>query len=85
MSKKLYRSNENKVFAGIFGGLGEYFDIDPVLFRIIWVFVTIFSGIVPGLVVYIIAIFVMPARRAPVARDAGWHEETAQKDTADKQ
>ena len=29
--KRLYRSNDNKVFGGILGGLGEYFDVDPVL------------------------------------------------------
>ncbi|MBP6946187.1 MAG: PspC domain-containing protein [Candidatus Pacebacteria bacterium] len=58
--KHLYKSNANKVFAGICGGLGEYFDIDPVLLRLIWVLVVIFTGVVPGIVAYIIATFIIP-------------------------
>jgi len=59
-TKRLFRSEKNRVFAGICGGLGEYFKIDPVLLRIIWLFVVIFTGIFPGVVAYIIAIFVIP-------------------------
>jgi len=59
-SKKLYRNTTNKVFAGICGGLGEYFDIDPVLIRLIWLLIVVFTGIFPGAVVYIIAIFIIP-------------------------
>ncbi|MCW9054398.1 MAG: PspC domain-containing protein [Candidatus Pacebacteria bacterium] len=60
--KQLYRSAENKIFAGIFGGLGEHFDIDPTLLRLVWVVVTVFSGIVPGLLIYVIALFIVPQR-----------------------
>lgn len=57
--KQLKRSRRNKVFAGICGGFGEYFDIDPVIIRIITVVLTLFTG---GalLIVYIIALFVIP-------------------------
>ena len=58
--KKMYRSSDNKIFAGIIGGLGEYFKIDPVLLRLVWVFVLIFTGVVPGLIVYAMALFVVP-------------------------
>ena len=58
--KKLYRSEQNKVFAGIIGGMGEYFDIDPVLLRVIWVLILIATGVVPGLVAYVIALFIVP-------------------------
>lgn len=61
--KKLYRSEHNKVFAGICGGLGEYFDIDPTVLRLIWVLVVIFTGLVPGVLAYIIAYFVVSPRR----------------------
>lgn len=61
-TKKLYRSNTNKVFAGICGGLGEYFGIDPVPLRLVWLLVVIFSGVVPGLIAYILAIFIIPKR-----------------------
>ena len=60
--KRLYRSDTNKVFAGICGGVGEYFDIDPTLVRVIWLLVTIFTGFFPGVLAYIIAAFVIPLR-----------------------
>lgn len=60
--KKIYRSNTNYVWKGIFGGLGEYFNIDPVLFRIIFIFFVLATGIVPGLFTYIIAIFIIPKK-----------------------
>ncbi len=59
-NKRLYRSETNKVFAGICGGLGEYFEIDPVLIRLVWLLVVVFTGIVPGLLTYIIAIYIIP-------------------------
>lgn len=58
--KRLYRSRTNKVFAGICGGLGEYLDIDPVALRLVWVIATVFTGIVPGILAYFIAIFIVP-------------------------
>jgi len=62
MAKRLYRSEKNKIFAGILGGLGEYVDVDPVLLRVIWVFILIFTGIVPGLIVYVITVFIVPRK-----------------------
>ena len=56
--KRLYRSRKNKVFAGICGGLGEYFDIDPVIIRVITAVLTLFTGV--PLIIYIVAIFVIP-------------------------
>lgn len=58
--KKLYRSQTERVFAGICGGLSEYFDMDVTLIRLIWLLVVIFTGIFPGVIVYIIAIFIIP-------------------------
>ena len=60
MKKRLYRSQENKVFAGVMGGLGEYFDVDPVVLRLLWLFIVIFTGVVPGVIVYLFAIFIIP-------------------------
>ena len=62
--KRLYRSKKNKVFAGICGGVGEYFNVDPVLIRLIWVLVVIFTGFFPGVLAYIIAIFIVPEKRS---------------------
>lgn len=60
--KRLFRSDKNKVFAGICGGIGEYAGVDPVLFRLIWVLATAFTGIVPGLIAYIVSIFIIPKK-----------------------
>ena len=60
--KKLYRSQDNKVFAGIVGGLGEYFNIDPVLLRVVWLLLTVFTGFLPGAIVYITSVFVVPQK-----------------------
>lgn len=61
MSKKvLYRSSTDKKFAGVCGGLAEYFDVDPALMRLVWVLFIVFTGFVPGLIAYIVAAMVMP-------------------------
>lgn len=58
--KKLYRSRTNRIFGGILGGLGEYFEVDPVVLRLAWLFFMIFTGLVPGFIFYILALFVVP-------------------------
>lgn len=58
--KKLYRSKTNVIFSGLIGGLGEYFNIDPSLLRLIWILVVVFTGIIPGLVAYILASIIIP-------------------------
>ncbi len=60
--KKLYKSKNNKVFTGVIGGLGEYFEIDPVIIRLFWVMIVIATGFFPGLIAYIIAILIVPER-----------------------
>lgn len=58
MTKKLYRSEKDKIVAGVCGGLGDYFDLDPTIIRIIFVILTIWGGV--GILLYIIGIIVMP-------------------------
>ena len=60
--KKLYRSKENKVLAGVIGGIGEYFDIDPVVLRIIWILLVVFTAFAPGIIAYFFAVLIMPKR-----------------------
>lgn len=60
MKKRLTRSSTNKIWGGLFGGLGEYLDTDPVIFRAGYLMITIFSGIIPGVIAYILALFVVP-------------------------
>jgi len=56
--KRLYRSRTDSVFFGVCGGLGEYFEVDSTIIRIIFVILTIWGGV--GVLLYIIAILVMP-------------------------
>ena len=53
---------------GVCGGVGEYFDVDPVLIRLIYLMATAFTGFVPGIFAYIIAMFVVP--EAPKASES---------------
>ena len=58
--KKLYRSKKNRMIAGICGGIGEYFDIDPTLVRVIYIVVSVFSIAFPGILVYLILWVIIP-------------------------
>lgn len=57
MEKKLRKSAVNKKIAGVCGGLGEYFNIDPVLFRALFVILFICAG--SGILAYLILALVM--------------------------
>lgn len=59
MKKRLYKSETNKILTGTCGGLGEYFNIDPTIVRLIFVIGTFFNGF--GVLVYIVAALIMPS------------------------
>jgi phage shock protein C len=59
-TKRLYRSNTGRVFSGLLAGIGEYFDTDPVVIRLIFILATAFTGFGPGLVAYIVGSIVVP-------------------------
>ena len=58
METRLYRSATNKIIGGVCGGLGEYFDVDPVLVRVITVLLFLATGF--GILAYIIAWIIIP-------------------------
>ncbi len=58
-AKKIYRKSTDAVIGGVCAGLGEYFNIDKVLIRLIWALAVILGGV--GLLAYIIAWIVIPA------------------------
>lgn len=62
MTKKLYRSNNDKVFGGVCGGIAEYFEIDAVIIRIIFVLSVFFLFQGWGVLVYIIMLIIIPKR-----------------------
>ncbi len=56
--KKLYRSYDNRFIAGICGGIGEYFDIDPTIVRLIAVIFVFVWGF--GIILYLLAWIIIP-------------------------
>ena len=58
--RHLTRSAKHKMIAGVCGGLSEYFVLDPTLVRVAYVIVSIISAAFPGILAYIILMFVMP-------------------------
>ncbi len=62
-AKKMYRTVNNKVIAGVAGGLSEYFDVDVVIFRLLFVLLLLFGG--GGLLAYIVMWIVIPAKPIP--------------------
>ena len=61
MQKKLYRTENNKMLAGVCGGIGEYFNVDPTLIRLAWAILSIPTAFFGGLVLYIIAAVIIPS------------------------
>lgn len=57
--KRLYRSNSNKVFSGVCGGFGDYFNVDPVIVRLLWVVGTFVSAGL-GFWGYVLASVIIP-------------------------
>lgn len=64
-ANRLYKSEKDKIIAGVLGGLGEYFDTDPTLLRLGFLVVTIFTGFVPGIVLYLLAALIIPRKPKP--------------------
>ncbi|MDB1561465.1 PspC domain-containing protein [Pediococcus pentosaceus] len=62
MRNKLYKSRNDKVLSGVIGGFAEAYYFDTTLLRIIYTAVTLFTGFFPGLILYIVAMMVMPER-----------------------
>ena len=58
--KKLYRSRSNTMISGVCGGLAEYIGMDPTVVRLLYVLLSLFSAAFPGLILYIIAMFIIP-------------------------
>ncbi len=61
---RLYRSQEDSVIGGVCGGLGNLLNVDPILFRILFVLACIFGG--SGLIVYIVLWIVIPLEETPI-------------------
>jgi phage shock protein PspC (stress-responsive transcriptional regulator) len=59
MAERLYRSRKSKILGGVCGGIADYFRVDPVIVRILWIVLCLFSlGI--GIIVYLVCWVIIP-------------------------
>jgi len=65
--KRIYRSKNDRIVAGVCGGFAEYFGIDSTLVRLIWIFFTIFGGI--GILGYIFSIILISENENPKSNE----------------
>lgn len=63
--KRLFLSRTDKKVFGVCGGIAEYFETDPTLIRLGWIVMTIITGIVPGIIAYLVAAMVVPSQAIP--------------------
>jgi phage shock protein C len=56
--KRLYRSRQERMIAGVCGGLGEYLTIDPTIIRLLFAMTFFFGG--TGIIVYLVMMMVVP-------------------------
>jgi phage shock protein C len=67
-NKRLFRSQKNSVIGGVCGGLGNYFDTDPIIFRAL--FVITFFAVGSGILVYIVLWIITPLESVPFFKPA---------------
>lgn len=58
--KKLYRSYDNRIIAGVCGGVAEYLNLDPTIIRLIWILLSFGFGF--GILAYLLAVIIVPKR-----------------------
>lgn len=56
--KRLCRSNNNKMIAGVCGGIAEYINLDPTIIRLLWAIFCLAGG--TGVIAYIAAAIIIP-------------------------
>jgi phage shock protein C len=62
--KRLYRSNRDIMLGGVCGGLGEYFNIDPTIVRLVFVLLGFVTALFPALLLYFILWVIVPRNPA---------------------
>jgi len=60
LAKRLRRSETDKIIAGVCGGIGEYFNVDPVVIRLLYLVISVLTAVGPGVLCYIIAWIIIP-------------------------
>ena len=59
-TKKLYRSRTDRMIGGVCGGLGKYLSLDGTVLRLIAVVLMLLTGIVPGVIAYLVVMLIVP-------------------------
>ncbi|MEN9647555.1 MAG: hypothetical protein RLY57_359 [Candidatus Parcubacteria bacterium] len=67
--KKLYLSRTDKKINGLCGGIAAYFSVDSSLVRLLVIFVSLVTALVPAIITYIIAGMIIPRAGDPVIHD----------------
>lgn len=75
-SKKLYRSESDRILGGVAAGLGQYFGVDPNIVRLIFILATVFGG--GGVIVYLILWLVFPAESEGKAQSSDTIKKNAE-------
>lgn len=68
--RKVYRSRSDKILGGVCGGLAEYFNLDPLIVRAVWILLLLVAT-GAALIIYILAWILVPAERS----DLAWESE----------
>ncbi len=74
-NKRLVRLNDDKMVFGVCSGIAYYFDVDPVIIRLLFVLLAVAGG--NGLLIYILLAILMPEASRPTAtaKANGFDEE----------
>ena len=62
--KKLYRSKENRIIAGVLGGIAEYLNVDPVAVRVLYIIFLCMTGVFPLILAYLLMYLIVPENPA---------------------
>lgn len=72
-SRRFGRSADNRMLGGVCGGIGGYLQVNPTWIRIIWVVLTLFTYILPMILLYIVLWALLPEESDPMVIDADYH------------
>ena len=74
LRRRLYRSKEDRMISGVLGGAANYLGgIDPTLLRLGYVFLTIVTGFLPGIAVYILGMIIIPEKPPQTVEPTSTH------------
>jgi len=80
---RLYRASKDRIFGGVCGGIGKYFDIDPVIIRLIWLLFALCAGF--AIFIYIIAWIIIPNEPLEIKPEKPIKEKEVKEDPIEEQ